>query len=46
MDAEILISKLERVHHLADILLDLLAWEPRLQTLTELIREISTLPEA
>lgn len=46
MDTEILLMKLERINHVAEILLDLLAGDPRLQTLTELIIETSTLPEA
>lgn len=46
MDVDTLLLKLERVHNLADILFDLLACEPRLQTLAELIIETSTLPEA
>ena len=46
MDTEMLLMKLERIHNIADILLDLLVGDPRSQTLTELIIETSTLPEA
>lgn len=46
MDTDTLLMKLERIHHLADILLDLLAGDPRLQTLAELILETSTMPDA
>ena len=41
-----LLIKLERVHVLADILLDLLAGQPEAQVLTEIIVETSTVPEA
>ena len=46
MEYEMLLMKLDRIHNLADILIDLLVGDPRLQTLTELIIETSTLPEA
>lgn len=46
MDNETLLMKLDRIHNIADILLDLLIGDPRLQTLTELIIETSTMPEA
>lgn len=46
MDNETLLMKLDRIHNIADILLDLLVGDPRLQTLTELIIETSTMPEA
>lgn len=45
MDNDTLLMKLERIHNIADILLDLLAGDPRLQTLAELIIETSTMPE-
>ena len=41
-----LLIKLERVHVLADILLDLLAGQPEAQVLTEIIVETSAMPEA
>lgn len=46
MDTDMLLVKLDRIHNIADVLLDLLAGDPRAQTLTELIIETSTLPEA
>ena len=46
MDTEMLLMKLDRIHNLADILLDLLVGDSRLQALTELIIETSTMPEA
>lgn len=46
MDADTLLTKLERINHIADILFDLLASEPQIQTLVKIIVETSTLPEA
>lgn len=46
MDTDTLTMKLDRIHVLAEILRDLLIGDPRLQTLTELILETSTMPEA
>ena len=40
------IKKLERVHSLAGILLDLLVGQPDAQVLVEIIMETSILPEA
>ena len=41
-----LLIRLERVHVIADILLDLLAGQPEAQVLTEIIVETSAVPEA
>lgn len=46
MDTDTLTMKLERIHHLADVLLDLLIGDPRAQTLALIILETSTTPEA
>ena len=41
-----LATKLERIHVLSDILLELLVGNPQAQVLAEIIMETSTLPEA
>ena len=41
-----LADKLERIHVLSDILLDLLVGNPQAQVLAEIIMETSSLPEA
>ena len=46
MDTDTLMMKLERIHHLADVLLDLLVGDPQAQTLAHIILETSTMPEA
>jgi hypothetical protein len=43
MNTDTLVSKLERIHVLADILLELLIGNPQAQVLTELIMETSQL---
>ena len=40
-----LVSKLERIHVLSDLLLEFLVGNPRAQILTEIIMETSLLPE-
>ncbi len=41
-----LTAKLERIHVLADLLLDLIIDNPRAQVLVEIIMDASALPEA
>jgi hypothetical protein len=45
MTAEQLSLKMERVHALADILLSILDEDPKAQILTQIIMELSLLPE-
>jgi len=46
METDMLLTNLERINHIADILLDLLASETQIQTLVKIIVETSTMPEA
>ena len=45
MTIDSLLNDLERIHVLADVLLELLVGNPRAQVLAEIIMETSQLPE-